>query len=198
MNTIELTREIVSEVNKKVKRTYWTNDEIDKLFGKRSAEEIINNGTTCYMNPCLDLTLVSSAIMHSSNIPHSFVIEEHLSTEEFPFNRLHFVLEFKENNKIYSLNYKRCNEVYISEGNYSGRKDIPLAKIIRLPGKIINPKKKIFESMGYNSLEELTKIEFKDYSLEKNIGRLKMDNFKERFEKYNKIFGEELNLIITL
>jgi len=86
-NEIEIVKSIVSEVDKKVKRVYWTNEEVDKWFGKRSAKEIINNGTTCFMNSCLDVTLVSASIIYSKNIPYTLVIEEHLPTKEFKFNR---------------------------------------------------------------------------------------------------------------
>ena len=115
-NGIDLAKDIISEINEKVKRIYWTNEEIDKYFAKRSAIDILYNGTTCFMNPCLDLTLVSAAKMFSREIPYSFVIEEHLPTQEFNFNRLHFVLEFQNANKTYVLNYKRGDEVHLFEG----------------------------------------------------------------------------------
>ena len=66
---INIAKEIISEVNKKVKRVYWTNEEIDKYFGRRSVEEILSSGETCFMNPCLDLTLVSSHLISKKKIP---------------------------------------------------------------------------------------------------------------------------------
>lgn len=66
---INLAKEIISEVNKKVKRVYWTNEEIDKYFGRRSVEEILSSGETCFMNPCLDLTLVSSYLISKRKYP---------------------------------------------------------------------------------------------------------------------------------
>jgi hypothetical protein len=195
MDIVRLTHEIVSEVNKNVKRTFWTNKAIDKFFAKRSAKEIIQNGTTCYMNPCLDLTLVSAAIMSSREIPYTLVIEEHLPTKDFNFNRLHFALEFQHKNKNYTLNYKKCNEVYISKGNYNGREDIPHASMIRVPGEKINPYKSVYRNLGYNTLEDLIKGEFKGYSLETNLNRLKQDNFEENYRLYKKKYGEEFNII---
>jgi len=64
MNSIEFAKEIVNEVNKKVKRVYWTNEEIDKYFARRSAKEKIDDGKTGFMNPCLDLTLVLHISFH--------------------------------------------------------------------------------------------------------------------------------------
>ena len=193
---IGLAKEIVLNVNKKVERTYWSNKQIDELFGKRSANEIIKNGTTCFMNPCLDLTLVSASMMYSQNILHSLVIEEHFATQKFPFNRLHFVLEFKPEKEIYTLNYKTCNEVHISKGDYRGRSDIPLAKMIRISGKRINPNKNIYENLGYNNLDNLLQNKFKGYSLESNLNRLKQDNSRENYKAYLAHYGKsfEINL----
>lgn len=187
-------KKIIFEVNNKIKRVYWTNEEIDKWFGKRSAKEIINNGTTCFMNSCLDVTLVSASIIYSKNIPYTLVIEEHLPTKEFKFNRLHFVLEFEYDKNKYFLNYKRCNDVYIYEGVYNGRRDIPFAQIMRIPGKKINPNKSLHENLNYNNLEDLLKKEFRDYSLKTNLMRLKQDNSKENYYLFKQKYGE--NFII--
>ena len=169
---INIAKEIISEVNKKVKRVYWTNEEIDKYFGRRSVEEILSSGETCFMNPCLDLTLVSSYLISKKKIPHKLVIEEHLPSNGFDFNRLHFVIEFQNNDKQskeYFLNYKRANEVYLLEGKYNGRQDLPLAQILKIQGLKLNPKNPLYVNLGYKTLEEFSKENFKGYSLEKNI-----------------------------
>ncbi|HOF43945.1 MAG TPA: hypothetical protein PKW70_00970 [Candidatus Pacearchaeota archaeon] len=196
---INIAKEIISEVNKKVKRVYWTNEEIDKYFGRRSVEEILSSGETCFMNPCLDLTLVSSHLISKKKIPHKLVIEEHLPSNGFDFNRLHFVIEFQNNDKQskeYFLNYKRANEVYLLEGKYNGRQDLPLAQILKIQGLKLNPKKPLYVNLGYKTLEEFSKENFKGYSLEKNISRLKKDNSIENYQKYKQKFGEDF-LIIT-
>ncbi len=193
---INLGKEIISEVNERVKRVYWTNEEIDKFFAKRSANEIIQNRTTCYINPCLDLTLASAAILFSKNTPYFFVIEEHLPTQEFPFNRLHFALEFQYENKKYALNYKRCNEVYLYEGDYKGREDIPLAQIIRVSGESINPYRPLYKNLGYTTLNDLIKNKFKGYSLESNLNRLKQDNSEENYKLFKERYGEEFKIIL--
>ncbi|HPD82008.1 MAG TPA: hypothetical protein PK357_02815 [Candidatus Pacearchaeota archaeon] len=194
-NSIELAKEIALETNKIVKRTYWTNEEIEKYFGKRSAQEIIQNGTTCFMNPCLDLTLVSAYLMTSRGIKHDLVIEEHLLTKDFNFNKLHFLIEYYINGKINTLNYKRNNEVHIFNGNYSGREDIQNAQMIKIPGENINPYKNLNDNLGYSNLEDLIKDKFIGFSLEKNISQLKYDNSLKNFNDYLKKYGEVLNII---
>lgn len=197
MDYLKIAEELVLEVDKKIKRTYWTNKEIDLQFGKRSAKEIIKSGHTFFMNPCLDITLVSSYILNQKKIPHKWIIEEHLPTKDFDFNRLHFVLELKKNDKLYVLNYKKLNEVYIYKGKYNGREDIPRAQIIKINGKKINPNKPLYKNFGYKNLEKMLRDKFKDYSLEKNITRLKQDNSKENYELFKKIYGNkfQINLI---
>lgn len=202
-NIVDISKDVVSLIKNeilynanKIKRTYWTNEKIDNLFGKRSAMDIAYDKTTCFMNPCLDLTMLSSGLMLVRNIPHTLVIEEHLPTKEFNFNRLHFALEFQNENKKYTLNYKRCNEVYLSEGNYNGREDIPRAQFIRIPGESIDPDKSLSENLGYKKLEDLIKNKFKGYSLESNLNRLKQDNSEENYKLYNAKYGGDLQLII--
>jgi len=207
-NGIELAKEIILEVNQKVKRIYWTNEEIDLYFGKRSAVEIIRNGTTCFMNPCFDLNLVSGAIMLSRHMPYNLIIEELLPTKDFNFdksnlvlkdfnfNRLHFALEFQQNGGKCGIDYKRENEIYIFEGGYNGREDIPIAKTMKIPGEKINPYKPVHQNLGYDSLEDLIKNKFNGYSLESNLNRLKKDNSKENYRAYKQRYGEELKIII--
>ena len=208
MNGIELAKEIAYEVNGKVKRVYWTNEQIDKWFGRRSAKEIIDNKTTCFMNPCLDLTLVSSYLMSSQHIPHQFIIEEHLPAKDFNFDksnlvlkdfdfRLHFAIEFQHNDEKFGINYKRENEVHIFEGEYNGRKDILQAGIIKIPGEKINPFMPLYRNLGYDSLEDLIKDKFKGFSLEKTINRLKNDNNIENFKDYQRRNGEDFKIITT-
>ena len=208
MDGIILAKEIVSEVNKKVKRVYWTNEEIDRWFGRRSIGEIIRNETTCFMNPCLDLTLVSSYLLSQKEIPHEIVIEEHSPTKDFNFDksnlvvkdfpfRVHFKIDFQYLNKNYSLNYKRENEVEIIEGKYNGREDIPNAQIIRVSGEKINPHKTLNENLRYNTLDDLIKSKFIGFSLEKNLNQLKQDNSEENYRFYKKRCGEDFNIITT-
>jgi hypothetical protein len=197
MNGIELAKNIVSEVNRKVRRDYWTNEQIDKLFARRSVNDILKDKETCFMNPCLDLTLVSSYMIAQEDITNEFVMEEHLPADGFDFNRLHFVIEFQHANKNYTINYKRGNEVHIFEGKYNGRKDIPMAQMIRIAGEKMNPYKNLNENLGYNTLEDLIKNKFIGYSLEKNINRLKQDNSRENYKIYHQRFGKNLKIITT-
>lgn len=195
MDGINLARKIVSEVDKNVKRVYWTNEELDKFFGKRSAKEILQNGTTCFMNACLDLTLASAYYLSSDNIPYEVVIEEYPPTPEFNFNRVHFYIIFQNSNEDCVINYKRENEVYVFEGKYNGIDNSSKDMIFKIPGNIINPYRNLSKNIEYANLKELIKDKFANYSLEKNLNKLKQDNSKENYESYKKRCGEEFSII---
>jgi len=179
-NGIEIAKGIVSEVDKKVKRIYWTNNEIDNWFVKRSVKKIINSGNTCFMNPCSDITLVSSYMMNQNNISHRWIIEEYLPTKDFNFNRLHFALEFEYNNESYVLDYKKDNDVYIYEGEYNGRNDLPTAQIIKFPSKQINFNKSLHEIISNSNIGS----RLENYSLKSNLNRLKQDNSLENYNNF--------------
>ena len=189
-NGIDFAKAIVEEVDNRVKRIYWTNDKIDKWFAKRSAKEILNSGNTCFMNPCSDVTLVSSFLIDQYYVPHRLVIEEHPPTEHFDFNRLHFVLEFIYKKRLYVLNYQKSNDVYIYEGTYKGRKDLPLAQIIKFPSKQINFNKSLHEIINNSNIGS----RLKNYSLESNLNRLKQDNSIKNYNNFKQENGE--NFII--
>lgn len=187
---IELVKSIVKEVDKNIKRIYWTNEQIDRLFAKRNAREILESKNTCFMNPCSDFTLTSSFLMNQSYIPHKWVVEQHFPSKEFDFFRLHFLLEFEENNETYVLNYKKANEVYIYNGKYNGRKDLISKEIIRIPSEEINLKKSLYENIFDSNLTE----KIREYSLEKNLERLKKDNSVENFENFKKLYGNHFKI----
>ncbi len=185
---IHLAKKIISMVDEAVKRIYWTNEEIDKWFAKRSAKEIINSKHTCLMNPYPDLTFVTSYILSLNNLPHEWVIEKHLSTEDFNLNRLHFVLEFNLHKKQYVIDYKRANDVYVYEGKYDGKEVLLKKQGIRIPDNKINLEESLYENMKNSN----PKNYLVGYLLEKNINRLKQDNSQENYERFTRLFGENL------
>ncbi len=206
-NAINSAKEIISEVDKKVKRVYWTNEEINKYFGRRPVNQILLSGETGFMNPCLDLTLASSHLMNLKGIEHDLIIEEHSPSKDFNFDkskkvikdfdyRLHFGIDFLYNKEKWGIDYRRENEVYILKGGYAGREDIQRSSLTIINGKNLSPDKPIYETLGYNSLQELIKDKFNGFSLEKNISRLNKDNDIQNFEEYKKRNGKGFKIVI--
>ncbi len=189
-NNIETVKKIVKEVDSKIKRVYWTNKEIDGKFVKRSVNKILKDGNTFYRNPCGDVTLVTSYLMFQNKILHNWVIEEHLPTKDFDFNRLHFVLEFENNKKTNVLNYKELNKVYLYEGIYNRREDLPSSQIIKFSSDKIDFEKSLQENLIDM---DITK-KLNGYSLEKNLNRLKQDNFIEYYNNFKEENGNKFKI----
>lgn len=113
-NFIDFLKKIVNHVHKIVKKEKMDNEYIDNYVGKLSARELISNGKTFYMNPCLDLALVTIEWLKKSGIKSKLVIQELLCTG----NRitLHFWIEIILNNIHYYIDNKSRNVSIIGKG----------------------------------------------------------------------------------
>jgi hypothetical protein len=190
-NGIEVAKKIVSNVDNKVKRIYWTNEEIDKYFAKRNYEQIIDHGHTCFMNPCSDLTLVTSNLMEQENIPHKWIIQLEDPIKNFNFPRIHFMLDFRYNNKPYVLNFIRNNYVYLSEEVWPLEKSPNVNNRVIVSSEKLDLQKSIYENLVYSDLSHY----FKEFSLEKVLYKLKRDNDPKNFQKFQKAFGNKFKVI---
>ncbi|HVY01531.1 MAG TPA: hypothetical protein VHA12_02090 [Candidatus Nanoarchaeia archaeon] len=180
--------EVVLWTDLNIERKKWSNRDIERKLGRRTAQEVINSGNTCYMNPCLDLTLVAAATAQINGIPHTLVIEEHGPTDKFPENRLHFALEISEGKEIF-LNYKSGNNVQIGSGKYPGRSDIPRIQMVHLDGRDIDYSLPLHRSLHHSSLNEALKKMFKGYNLAQQLHRLTKDNTERNYQAYLKKSG---------
>lgn len=185
-----LIENIIYQTDKKVKRVYWTNEEIDEWFGKRSVSKIIENGTTCFMNPCSDLSIVSASILNQNKIPYSLSITENLPEKHFDFNRIHFILRLNYQNAPLYIDYKRNNEVYLSR-EFPEKNSRIIKQVIQIPGEEIDIKKSLQENIKNSSKGKF----LKSFSLDKNINRLKKDNSPENYDSFIEHYGNELRII---
>ncbi len=187
---------LIEEIDRLILRVPWTNEEVDRLFAKRSGNIIIKEGNTFFMNPCLDLSLASMAKIKEKEIECALAIEEHEKTREFPFNRLHFAVEFTDPTGKYYINYHSGNIAKVGRGEYDGRKDIRQVKFVRFPGSKIRSDRPLHTNLGYESIEKALKSIFPGFNLETQIERLKADNTPENYNNYQKRFGGSLNVDI--
>ncbi len=97
-NFLEKMKKLIDWMNKKVRIERWEENKIRQKFTKRSAQEILTDGETFYMNPCNDLTLVAYALLKKNGLSPVLVMEE-LRAEKSPFNHMHFALEFTNEQK---------------------------------------------------------------------------------------------------
>ena len=192
---LDLAKAVVRWTDRAIKRVRWSDKELDKLFAKRSAIEIIASGKTFYMNPCLDLSLVTSVVLKLNNVDYNLVIEEHKKTANFPFNRLHFVIEFNDQTGDYFINYAKLDIVEIAKGPYSSHPNLEQARILRIPGEQIDPDKPIHKILGLDSLDDLGKF-FEGYQLTPQLERIKRDNNPETYQNYKAVCGNDLKINI--
>lgn len=185
---IPLAISVVEAADERIKRISWTNEEIKEKFGRRSADKIIRSRNTFYMNPCLDLTLASAAWLRIIGKNPTLVIEEHGKTPEYPYNMLHFALEFSDTTGEYFINYRSGNTVEIGREQYPGRKDIPQLQLLRFTNPL-NPALPLHANLGFNSLEEALENIFKGYELEPQIEKMMNENSRENYQRYKDKYG---------
>jgi len=188
---------LVEQIDQQIKRVRWTSEKIDRKFAKRSGKEILEEGETFYMNPCLDLTLATAALMRRDTINYQMAIEEHDKTEKMPFNHVHFALEFSDRTGSYFINFKTMEIVQIGRENYLGRPDIPQVQLFRIDGSKIDPAKSLSQNLGFTSIEETLRKLFHGYQITPHIEKLKRDNTPKKFEEYEKETSKNLKVIIV-
>ena len=175
---------IVTWADINIRRIAWTNEEILQKFGKRSASQILSEGHTCYMNPCLDLTLATIPLVKARGFEPILVVEEliHPVTHQ---PAVHFAIEA---GNLY-LDYSGSNRVIIGEGKYQNARKSKSLSLRRFDGKTILPSEDICQIMGINSLYNDSGTE--RYSFHENIQRLIRDNTSQTWHNY--IFQHGLN-----
>lgn len=184
---------IVSWVDKSVERKIWTNDELEEKFGRRSAYDILEEGDTHYMGPCLDLTLPALEAVKQSVAMPSLVIEEH-KAPWFPFNRLHFAIEFIYGGERYYLDFEKMTTVTFGRGSYENpNKKIELVKVMRVAGERISPMEPLHVSLGLASPEEFGDM-FVGYRFREPLDRIMEDNTNRKYEAFLRAVGGDLSL----
>jgi hypothetical protein len=187
--------EIARQIDKQVRRIRWTNEELEEKFGRRSANQILAEGNTFYMNSCMDLTLASILLAQRKGLNPDLVIEEHGKTRGVPFNRAHFVLELPNNGGAY-LNPKTLGLIQIGQGKYPGRQDIPKVRTLRVDGSRIDPSRPLYQNLGFTSLEEALKKLFIGYDIKPNIEKIKRDNTLNNYLRYKRIAESPLRITL--
>ncbi|MEM4230382.1 MAG: hypothetical protein QXF25_00695 [Candidatus Pacearchaeota archaeon] len=184
---VEITESIVSEIDLRVKRVQWTNEQIEQKFAQRSALEIIGDGDTFFMGPCLDFSLVAYEIMQREGIKPVLVVES-LFQEGYQIPRLHFALEFWYAGELYFLDFNNTNKVILGKGNYRNLRDgIKSASITRIKSRL-QPDKSLFENMFCEGIEEPDAqqllAEYRGKYFGKQIEILKRANNSEAYSAY--------------
>jgi hypothetical protein len=196
---LEKVSEIVLEIDSKVSRVRWTNEQIGQKFGKRGALKIVEEGDTCFMGPCLDLSLVAYEMLQSRGINPVFVVQE-LAQDIYPFPKMHFALEFQHASRLYFLDFKSMNKVVLRPGKFVNlREGIRSLSLARIRSRL-SPAKSLFENILTGEVKEPEARElltrYLNCHLNVQVSRLKRDNIPKTYAEYLARLGEKRELYL--
>jgi len=196
-NVEDVVKGLVGWMDKAIQRRQWTNAEIDEKFANRTVEQILDDGNTCYMNPCFDFVQVALLALRDNGYRTTLFAEE-LEQKGYNHTRIHFALEFEipvkdeeDENKIvrwdkYFIDFKSMNKVVYGDGAYTtSRDDVKQIHRMRFPGERFNTNSPFFIGLGADSREDVDTL-FLDYKFAPQFERLKHDNVPGTFLKYLK------------
>ena len=181
---MEKVSQILDWIGKNIEKRRWTDEEIEEKFAKRSAVEILNDGHTCYMNPCGDYTFVTAEILKRNGFDVTLVIEE-LKRPHKEYAEIHFAIELSMDGEHYFIEYVTLDDARFEKGLFVDRfgdKYITGEKI-RVDGSRLNPFEHPFRALGITYEEDLPKA-FRSYSLRPHLEQLKKDNTDGTYEKF--------------
>ena len=138
---LEVAEKTVSWVDSNVQRVRWDNDQIREKFANRTVRQIVGDGDTCYMAPCLDLTLVAQERLKANEGYSTEFVIERVKQEGFGFDRLHFALNYQKGEKWYHIDFLGDNIVEVGDGRYSGNQREDVTAIARgvIAGSLFGP-----------------------------------------------------------
>ena len=183
-------KNLVGWIDKKVKRVQWGNEEISQKFTKRSAQEILTDGSVGFMNPCNDLTLVAWALLKKNKLNPELIAKK-IKWKKNNFVSMHFALEFMDNNALFSLEFATKNQAILSRGEYIMKDD--RVEMMQMD--------KIKNDIGFDQNMEsvLTgHIDLTDFNFEKIVEQLQKDNTLENYSNYNKSLPNKGTLYLDL
>jgi len=190
--TIEEIASIAEFVSGKVRRVRWTNEEIDRKFARRCAEEILSEAETFYMNPCLDLTLTT---IHSLNVKgfHTQLVMQAVRVKNIQRTMPHFAIQILENDAF--LDFNIFNSIILGRGQYSNiRSGITIVSERTYNGSYVSAQKNLLDILGVKSFEEVSGM-LGDYSFSEHVLNLKKSNSREKYERYLRLVGEAYKIL---
>lgn len=184
---------LVRNVYRSVRKTMWTSLRITTDFGRRSAERIAQEGDVCYMNSCLD---------HSLVMLHNLMDDVHFRTQlvcEFGKNALHedaahFRLDCHSDKEKWSINPCGKNNVKIIQGKDTGLVNFYKEWEFVIDNQNFDP------SCTPEQLAQGTSAESKfSYFLNTHVARLVASNTPETWERFLELINRrpEEPVIIT-
>ena len=167
---------IVDTIDAAIERRPWTNEKIEKHFARRSPAQIMEEGNTCYMGPCLDLTLVARLHLAQQGYASTLIVDEFFSARYGQF-AVHFALEIPSVKGVHMLDFATRNKIIFREGSYANELEPPKDQIVLRFNDSINPYFSFFNSSAHMP-------HLKRYAWNSHLTRLKNDNTQETYQRY--------------
>lgn len=169
-----------------VKKVRWTDQQISEKFAQRSAHQILEEGHTFYMNPCLDFTMSMVEQLRSSdkiqNLHFLFELARDYNPEYAGKEVPHFALQFEIDSQIYSIDFFSGNNVALRKWPYEYAKQ-NVERVFLLP---INAT--LFSgSDDFTAIAEKVWMHFDKSFLIPQIKKLQSDNSVENFENFKHV-----------
>lgn len=184
-NVVELT----SWIDSVIKKTKWSNERIKNVYAKRSSKDILEDGDVCFLNPCLDYTLIAYHILEKNNYSPKVLTEE-LFYRKYDSPSLHFVINLSENNSDYFLDFKEMNKVIFDKGIYKNSN--PQVDTIQ---QFVFPHDIPFDLSSFN-FSKYVFDKLNTFSFEQTIDRLILYNTDEVYQNYNAQESSSLGLYV--
>lgn len=99
-------------------------DEHRRIFGNRSAQDILATKKVSYMNACPDFTFAFIHLVKEKGFAPQLVVEEIVSTKT-KLPTLHFAAEIPIGKKILTVDFTESRKVIYYEGEYYPQKSSP-------------------------------------------------------------------------
>lgn len=184
---------MIIHISNLIKKEKMGNEYIDKHMGKLSAREILSNGKIFYMNPCLDLVMVTLEGLKRSGIENIQLVIDEL---ECPWNiyKLHFGIEILHQEEIYYIDYRTNNDVYLGKGNFKSKYQYKGESIINT---IKINAQEISSDDNIHNLIEKWLLQFKNFNsriLTLLKEKLKHDNTPEQYERFRAQNNEKVKI----
>ena len=148
---------IIRGVQQQMQLVRWPPEKYGRLYGKRSVEQIIKEKNTNYMNPCLDLTMVTIHLLREHGFNPTCIAQE-LIGEHTGKPTLHFAIEVPVAEKTYTIDFPRSKTANFYEGAFDHMKSFPHLmpiEVHRLPTDHFTIKTKPFHFFGVARLRRI-------------------------------------------
>lgn len=131
---------VLDWVHSRVQKTVWDTQRLQKRFMRRTPEEILSEGDTLAMAPCVDRTVIAALALRWNEVPFNVVVHECEIVGFWRPTTVHLAVEIEEDARPYWFDFN-AYETRFLEGSYTFRPDVVIKtlQLMRLRGLDYDP-----------------------------------------------------------